>query len=539
MMHFRHVLGMSAAAVTLGGLVLPTQAAVAAAPPPCDSAVIITNPATHVESLTADCVLASTWTVQDGDTFDGNGHTITVDSTFSGGPAIKSESGPAGGAPDTMTVEHLTIEAAGATRGIVFDGAKGAVHDVRVSGGSGIDYGVEIANTAGVVFATTIPPDQVKIDKGTTITGYRNAGVFAHDDVKFTLLRSVIGSPDSVSGQGVAGVLVTAGAHGSIKENHITLSDTEPAASDTAFGAGVEILADTAPIRRVEVKRNVFSGGAADFGISVSNPSQPKKLTAVVDCNLFRRNDTSASDVYGVGVAQWQASKLTNVQLTDSTFQGNWKHDTGTVVSGTSVSAGPVNNVRTATSTCAPPAPTHVFAAGGDRRSKVSWHASSAPEWAPLTGYKVSAKAAGHPAISKKVGPNATSATLKGLANKLTYKVTVTAQSNGGQAGASDMLYPTKMALRAKPGTIHRGDKSVLRGTLTSLDPKAHLAKRKVAIWAKPRGGHWAKIATVRTTSTGAFHDTVRPRKKTVYKAVYAGHPDLASSHRTTVVVNR
>jgi hypothetical protein len=222
--------------------------------------------------------------------------------------------------------------------------------------------------------------------------------------------------------------------------------------------------------------------------------------------------------------------------VSDSTFTGDWKHLTGTV-SGTTVTAGPPNDVRTTASTCVPGAPIHVFAAGGDRRSKVTWTAPTALDYAPLTGYEVKAKAAGHPAVSKTVGPNATSAVLKGLSNNGTYLVTVTAQSNGGTASGTDRLYPTKMTLTAKPGTIHRGAKSILHGTLSSGDPEAVLAKRKVAIWAKPLGGKWSKIDTVLTTSTGAFSRTVRPLKRTIFKAVYAGHPDLASSHRTTVVV--
>jgi Fibronectin type III domain len=541
-MHTRRVLGLTAAAATVIGLLLPMDAAVAAT-----TCVFSDNTTTKTHGLTGDCELTTTGlSVEDGWTIDGNSHTITVAGSGFAGPIIASAPGSAGLAPTSMHVMHLTIQASGFSAatgrvdGILFDGAKGEVNDVRISGvsqGTTGDngYGVEADNSVGAVFAAT---DQVKVDNSTTISGYQRAAIYAHGDLKLSVLRAVIGSPDAINGQAVAGVLATEGAHGSIKENHISLSDTEPA-SASAFGAGVQIVKDgSASPRRVEVKRNVFSGTNADFGISVSNPGQAAKMTAAIDCNLFRRSDSSATDTYGVGVGQWEDTSLTNVQVSDSSFEGNWKHLTGTV-SGTTVTAGPANDLRSSASTCVPGAPGHVFAVGGDRRSKVTWAAPTPLDYAPLTGYLVTAEATGHPAVSTTVGANATSATLTGLNNKLTYVVTVTAQSNGGTAAATDRLYPTKISLTAHPGRIHRGDRSILRGVLSSRDPNAHLSKRTVHLWAKPRGGKWSKIGKVRTKSGGHFSLTVKPRKKTVYRAVYSGHPDLASQGRVTVVVKR
>jgi Fibronectin type III domain len=435
MMHIKPVWGVAATAATVAGLLLPMPASVAAAP---SCAAVNTDPTTSTYSLTGDCQLTGTWVVDDGWTVDGNNHTITLGAGFSG-PAIRSESGPVGGAPAELTVEHVTIQAAGASAGILFDGAKGAVHDVVINGGAGNDYGVEIANTNGVVFATTLPPDQVKVDKDTTIGGYQKAGIYVHGDIRFSVLRVAISSPLAVSSQGVAGILATEGAHGSIKESQISLSDAVPATA-SAFGAGVRIVKDSSSLpRRVEVKRNVLIGTNADIGISVENPSQAAKLTAAVDCNLIRRSDSRTSgDTYGVGVAAWDGPK-TNVVLTNSTFKGNWKHATGDI-SGTTVTAGPPNDIRTVDSTCPPGAPTHVRAHRGNHKIKVTWHAASAPSWAPLTEYLVKAKAAGHRAVTKKVGPKATKAVLKGLKNNRRYVVTVTARSNGGQASGTDRV---------------------------------------------------------------------------------------------------
>ena len=188
---------------------------------------------------------------------------------------------------------------------------------------------------------------------------------------------------------------------------------------------------------------------------------------------------------------------------------------------------------------CPPSAPTHVVAQGGDRRSKVTWKASVpfVPDYAPVTSYKVSAKAAGHKAVVQNVKAPRTSTVLKGLNNKLNYTVTVTAKSSGGQTGATDKLYATKVSLSATPGTVHRGGKSTLSGRLTSKDSSVRLSKRSVQIWAKPVGGHWSKIATVQTKGGGNFSKVVKTHRKTTYKAVYLGKPGLAGQHKTTVSV--
>ena len=253
-----------------------------------------------------------------------------------------------------------------------------------------------------------------------------------------------------------------------------------------------------------------------------------------MDCNLFRRTDTSARDPFGVAVARFSPdTKLVNVTLTNTTVEGNWKRTSGTV-SGTTVTAGVPN---TTNGHCAPSAPGNVSAKGGDGRSKVTWKAASAPgAWAPLTGYKVTAKTAGHPAVVKNVGPTATSAQLTGLKNGHAYKVTVSAENNSGHTNATTKLAATKISLTG-PAAVHHGGSAHLSGTLKSSDPKTRVSKRTIEIWAKPKGGKWKKIGTVKTTGGGHFSTTAKPKKTTTYKAVYAGHPGLASSKKKTVAV--
>lgn len=433
MMHTRRVLGVAAATATVTGLLLlPTQGAFAATPP----CVVNTDPATSTMSIDVDCTQSATIPVPDGWTFDGNGRTMTVDASFTASAVIRSAPGTAGNAPPVMNVKHLTLASVpNGVDGILVDGAQGTVTSVTVQGGQD---GVKADNTVGADFTTT--GAQVKVGRS-TISGYQHAGVYATGDLKLDVLQATIGNPSS-SGQSHAGVWMDNGAHGSVKLSHIALSDAEPA-SDTVFGAGVRIEKDNSTLpRRIEVKRNVFTGGNADFGISVSNAFPTKKLTADTNCNLFVRHDTSSDDPYGVGVARWQNSSKTNLLVSNSTFQGNWNHDTGNV-SGLTVTAGPPNTLAASTSTCPPGAPRHLRAnrnAHKPHKATVSWHTAAAPVYAPLTRYRVKAKAKGHPAIIKNVGPGHTSVVLKRLGTKLAYHVTVTARSNGGKASAAVRL---------------------------------------------------------------------------------------------------
>lgn len=539
-MNRRLSIGVAAVALTTTALVLPASSAWGRnIGGTCE--VDDTNPA--VWSLAGDCTTTLTIPVDNGVKLDGNGHTITAVSTSGPaafvGPIIRSAAG--GGAATLMSVTHLHIVAEGfdtATgshvAGVLFDGAYGSVSDVTIAGvslGTTVDngYGIEVDNSVGAPMGTNM----VRIKGGTEITGYQKAGVYVHGDVKFNLFRSRVGSRAPILSWAADGVLVADLAHGSIKETRISLNDREPS-SLSSFGTGIR-LQDSL---RVEIRRNVISGGNADIGLNVDNDSQPtRRPTAVVECTLFQRHESVGdTDLHGIGIAQWtDPVERTKIVLTDTTFVG-WNQNASM---GADPHAGTaIPNTPAVTPACPPNAPTGVHALGGDHASKVRWTAGVALDYAPVSGYTVSAKAAGHPAVTKTVGSGARSTTLSGLNNTLTYMVTVTARSSGGKASDTDTLYPTKLSLVAKPSHITRGQKAVLRGTLTSLDPSAKLAQRPIFISARPVGGTWHKVTTVRTTSTGRFSLSVGPRKRTSYQASYRGHPDLASRDITRVFVS-
>src|SRR3954452_16782909 len=230
MMHNRRVLGVAAAAATVTRLLLPTQGAAATVPASC-TATVTENPGTQTYNLSGPCLLTSTWDVEAGWGINGHGNTITASGIC--GAVIQSAHGTGGANPPSLKVSHVTIDAAGASAGFKFDGAQGRVNDVTIKGGE--DYGVEADNEAGAPF---VNPDHVKIDNHTTIAGYHVAAVYAHGDLKVDLLRAVIQGPGTITGQHIDGVFMEKGAHGSVKESRIALSDIEPGPSASAFGAG-------------------------------------------------------------------------------------------------------------------------------------------------------------------------------------------------------------------------------------------------------------------------------------------------------------
>ncbi len=387
-------------------------------------------------------------------------------------------------------------------------------------------FGIKVDNSVGAPMGT----HKVRIS-ATTIRGFQQAGISISGQVSFFVFRSTVRGSTS-NGVAADGIVVRDQAHGGIKESTIALNENEPATTSD-FGTAIRMIDSP----RVEIKRNVISGTNGDIGLSVDNDNLPTKTaTAVVACNLFQRAETTGdSDNLGYGAARWvDGVNKTKIVLTDSTFVG-WNQDTAVIDEATSTaSAGPSNNRA---GQCNPKAPTTVHAGGGNHTTRVTWQPGTALAYAPVTGYVVTAKAAGHKAIKATVGPSATSTPLSGLNNRLSYKVTVRAQNNSGSSVASSMLYPTKLTLGAKPAQVNKGQKSVLRGTLTSQDSTVRLVGRTIVISAKPAGGKWHTISKVKTKTGGVFSKTVRTGKKTVYRASYAGKPGLASTRMTTIRV--
>ncbi len=535
----RLLIAVASAALTAGALVLPATTG---------SALTTSTPCTFTKTATtwtlqADCTTDETILVDAGITVDGKQHTITAVEPSSPdafpGAIIASTPGTPGtpGTPTKMTVQKLNIDARQLDRttghpsdlvGILFDGAYGAVSHVSITGvaGDASDKGYGIKVDAAAVAPLT---QKVRVS-ATTISGYQDAGISIAGDVGFNIFRTKVRN-SATPGSGADGIVVQNLAHGGIKESTIALNEAQPG-STSSYGTGIRMLDAT----RVEIKRNIISGTTGDLGLSVENDMlNTKTATAVVGCTLFQRTDPDPTDTYGVGAARWTDGNKTKIVLSDSTFNG-WNQETATLDGTSTLGAGPVSSKA---GNCKPNAPTAVHATGGDGATKVTWQAGAEIGWAPVQAYTVSAKAAGHKAVKTTVGATRTSAMLTGLNNRLTYQVTVRAENNSGVTTASSRLYPTKLSLGAKPARVTKGQKSVLRGTLSSADPSASFARRPIVISARPVGGKWHTVSTVRTKRGGVYSLSVRTSKNTVYRATYAGRPGLASSHLTKVTVRR
>ncbi len=541
MTHRRLLMGVACAALTTSALVLPASNA-SAMVTFGDNCVAdeVTTPNTWI--LQSDCTTSSTIVITDGITLDGKQHTITAEESGTPfpGPIISSDTSVQGAKLSVVRLKITTnfgnVSGGDPVVGIKFDGAYGAVSNTTITGVShgntGDDgYGIEVDNSAAV----DLSGKQVRVS-ATKVFRYQKAGVYVHGPVKVSLINSEIGSSADPGGSPIDGLAADAvslanGVTGAIKGSTISVNDAGAARTQGEYGTGIRLYSTGG---RIGLTNNVIdSSGGGDVGVSVDNDaSSLVRTTADLSCTLIRRGSAPTPDPYGFGVLRFADNgKKTSSPISDSTFAG-WKQDT-TIYDGT-FGAGDANN---AAGQCPPLPPKSVLARGGDHRSKVTWNAGTALVYAPVTGYTVTAKAPGRKPVKKSVGANATSAMVTGLNNTVTYKVTVQANSNGGSTSSTDMLYPTSMKFGAKPGKVHKGQKSVLRGTLSSKDPSAKLARRAIVISSKKAGGSWSTLKTVRTSPQGTFSLGVRPGKRTSYRATYAGAPDLASSRLTTVRV--
>lgn len=95
-----------------------------------------------------------------------------------------------------------------------------------------------------------------------------------------------------------------------------------------------------------------------------------------------------------------------------------------------------------------PATPTNVRATPGDATAAVSWNAGTSPGAPATTGYQVTATATGQSTRTCTTTAPATSCTLAGLVNGITYTVTVTAtNASGAGTGASTTVVPIPAVL--------------------------------------------------------------------------------------------
>ena len=96
-----------------------------------------------------------------------------------------------------------------------------------------------------------------------------------------------------------------------------------------------------------------------------------------------------------------------------------------------------------------PRAPGRVTAVPGDNKAKVSWRAPASLDGGTMTGYAATAAPGGAGCTSI-----ATTCTITGLRNSVTYAVTVVVRTTTGESGASSPVRVTPEAAGAPAGPI-------------------------------------------------------------------------------------
>lgn len=507
---------------------------------------------TQTYTLTQDCSTYGTINVPDGWTVDGSGHTLTAveDAAHPNfpGPVLMSAQGTGSG-PATMNVENLDIESSGFENGqnsggqlagVKYDRAGGSVSNVVINGishGKGVQEGIGLwfrnRDASGSYF---VPGATVSVDH-VRVTNYQKGGVIFDGNLGFTMTDSTVGSaagPDGTPLSGIAAnaVQISRDAHGSITDSTIGLNEYNPVPppGDGSDATGI-LVYDS---KTVTIARNLITGGNGDVGLDAYNDTEGVLDTHVIaSCNLFSRDESAGDyDPYGVGIAQWDdGSTPVEVDLSDTTFQG-WDDDTASIsFDGGGDPVFGTGATNQSLGQCPPSAPTNVALSGGDQQTDVSWTPASAPQYAPLSGYTVTAKDSGGNVVStQQVGPSSTTAHVNGLTSGQDYTITVVARSAGGTSTAGTaILHATSLTLSAEDTTVTFGDGTTLNGQLTSTG-NGTLAGRQVTIQSAPAGtGTWSTLTTRSVAANGTFSLQVQPSANTDFRAVYAGNPDNSS----------
>jgi Right handed beta helix region len=207
--------------------------------PACDT--VIDKSASPTWRLTHDCTTDHTVSLDDGVTFDGQGHTITAVDPSGGhflGAVVANGGVSADIANLRVTSSNLADVCDGGTdrlRGILLDNAAGSITDTTVTGvrqgNSGCQEGnaIEVRN-----FATGAPQRSVTIS-GDTVAGYQKNGITANGAVAATITNNTATGDGPISYIAQNGIQVGFGATAFVRGNSASGNDYSPS-SDIACG---------------------------------------------------------------------------------------------------------------------------------------------------------------------------------------------------------------------------------------------------------------------------------------------------------------
>ena len=263
-------------------------------------------------TLTGNCTTAVSISVPNGFTLDGAGFTITAADPSGGhfkGGVIQNGGAVANVTNVTVTASGLAdVCDAGADRlrGILFDGASGAITNVKAininQGASGCQEGnaIEVRN-----FGASPTTNRVTID-GNTTTGYQKTGIVANGDVDATITNNTVDGLGPVGYIARNGIQIGFGGTGMVKRNQV--SGNSYTGADVSGG----ILIVGGPgyggdfCVNVQVDKNVVTGN--DVGVFLSQYeadfSAPATATNIkVINNDISNNAVNNGFIYQAGVS--------------------------------------------------------------------------------------------------------------------------------------------------------------------------------------------------------------------------------------------
>jgi hypothetical protein len=185
-------------------------------------------PAGSTLTLAGDCTTFVTIVIPDGNTLDGNGHTITAMDPPGGfqGPVIKN-----GGATANVTNLGLTSSLASTfgcmdgdnrLRGILFDGASGNItNNTVITIKRGLSNGCQEGNAIEIRNFTGTGTQTVLIDNN-VVRDYQKNGITANGDVAVTITNNTIQGAGRVDYIAQNGIQFAFGATGQVSNNSIT-----------------------------------------------------------------------------------------------------------------------------------------------------------------------------------------------------------------------------------------------------------------------------------------------------------------------------
>ena len=266
-------------------------------------------------TLTANCDTTDGLQVPNGDTLNGDGHTITA---HDASPLDNFIGSVVFG--DSMNIENLTIRGTGfrtdcnsGLKGIAFNNTGGSVSNVKVEN---ITQHNGCATTGlGIWVKGQNLPLRVTITN-TVVSGYQKSALVAQGPVTVNVSDSTLGPPDSLKGviaqNGVqyGGIANSVGAGGTITNSTIYGSGFGNAANE-----GTAVLLYGA--KNVTLSNDTITGAGTDLGVAVATdtfdtPNVPS-TGITISHNHIERTAPDSPDTFGIGVD----ADPSNVSVTD------------------------------------------------------------------------------------------------------------------------------------------------------------------------------------------------------------------------------